>query len=775
MPKLTLRQSKGATLGLVATLAVTLVLIGACFFFLVRILSGDRQTVNATDAGALGAARSMLAVSIPQANVATEFRGLGVNVHTGQPDDANGVMNLFAYNRAAGATALIAMNALQENTQTAIDNANGVVTNLHAFGDALNTSLLNSGHLGNTTALSFHNISSQNNVKMMGAGSSTNLTNDLVFKSVSTGFGTGGKSNVYFHPNAFTGDAYMTSLVPTAQDTSGSVRSVAQPDPQATSYAIPPAFVHGQPLLKAYNAISFDARISDIYLAAVCPSAKPHLIDTSRFATAPDRAGFAPVNSVQGLTQTLETKSNTALTHVACALVGSLFHEYPVTLNHGYIRIRNGPDARVANPSLSGIYGSVDGSNNIFNNQLYAGPGGSGGIVLANNGVFGTLWTGIYNELSEWAAYNTSFGLDVLGHNPRLDPTRGQQFGMWYNHSDVAQVYWPYPNANVRMGGGANQLATVTDMRTVYSIIDYCNTATIQSDPICQSAMGAYQNNFGSSGTGYPLPPGQTVTNLEALKGEVITAWLQNAQTNGNNANNFFSYTYTTNGTEFTHDSGSKVYARENVGYATPSNSATICFGTVGTPGQLLDQISTNQINQGVATCAQVNQIGQWNDPNTILGRLYQRCREILPGVSAQQVAFLLYNYPLDLGQYQYIYLPPGSSTLAISQTPPAFLTGSPEHTHPGTTLPDGGALPVCKDPDFSGAIGNQVNSQAGEWGQNIMGDSYLHDMPFEAFTGSATTWDYATWKSSSGANNLLGELTFYNHVAANGQFSAPN
>jgi hypothetical protein len=782
MPKLITPRAKGATISLVATVAVTLVLIGCLFFFLVRMLGGDRQTMNATDAGALGAARNIVGISLPQAGLAPEFQGLGINVHTGQPDAISGSMNILAYNRAAGSATLIAMNALEENTPTAIDNANTVISDLQTLGNSLNTSIITAGQIGHPSYIAFQNAASQNNINMMGPTSAVNLVSDLAYASVSTGFGgAGGKANVYFNPATFNGDTFYTNMAPNTQDTSGSVKSTAQPDTMATSYATAPSSVSGQPLLQAYNAINLDQRLSPIYMAAVCPSAKPHLIDSNRYTSAPARVGYAPVNAVQGTTVTLETnRSNVALTHFASALLGSLYNEYPVALVHGYIRIHNGPDARVANPALSGIYGSVDGSSNIFNNELFAGPGGGGGMIMTNNGCFGTVYSNVGQEFVEWANYNTSSGLDVLHHDPKLDPTRGQQFGVWYPTTHVSQVFWPYPNQTVRIGASYNQLAQISDLRSITWVTDYnCNTTTIATDPTCSSYLWVFQGNYGSSGTGYPMPAGQTVTNLEGLKGEVITAWLNDANTNVANASNFFNYTWSTNGTEFNNDSGSKVYNQDGTGYATPTNSGTIAFGTVGSPGQLLDQITTNQVNHNAATCVDTgtntNNFSQWSSSNAELGKLFQRCQEILPGVTIAQVSALLYKYPIDLGQYQYIYLPQNGTALTISQTPPSFLNGLPEYTQAGSTLPDGNALPVCKDPDFVGAVGNQVDSEIGEWGQNIWGDNNLHDMPFQVFNGTASTYDYAVWRPSSGANNFLGELSFFNHVSANGVFSAPN
>ncbi len=81
--------------------------------------------------------------------------------------------------------------------------------------------------------------------------------------------------------------------------------------------------------------------------------------------------------------------------------------------------------------------------------------------------------------------------------------------------------------------------------------------------------------------------------------------------------------------------------------------------------------------------------------------------------------------------------------------------------------------MPACQDPGFAGVVGNQVNSGVNEL--NPSGDNNLHDMPFESFNGNANTYDYAVWQPSSGTNNFLGELSFFNHVSANGTFSLPN
>jgi len=790
------RQPRGAVLVLAAILMVLLTALSSAFYYLTRIIGGSRQVTNATDAGAINAARTLLSISVPASSVAPEFQGLGVNVPAdpsnpalppGAPDPVNGKYNLFAYNRAAGAAALISANALQilndsPTATSARDNAARVVDSLQQFARQLNQALIVSGQQGNSIALAFKNMAAQNNVKMIGSDSSIDTVGDLQLASVPTSTdGTAGKSNVYWNSAVIGSSNFYSNLLSGTQDSSGSIKSTAQPDTNAVTYEQPPIFQSGQSFLKAYAPIHFDfggGVVRDIYLSACNPASQPHLIDQSRFnsASSSNSKNYAPFNAVMGQTQTMETnKTNKLITAAACAVVGSIYNQYPATLAHGYIRIRNGPDSRTANSSLNGLYATINGSPIIFNNQLFEGTGGGMGIVQSDNGVFGTVASGTGEELAYWAAYNNSTGRDPLGHYDHIDPTHGLQFGSLYTGINVRVpvVYWPYPKENSRYGANPNGLATLAEMRNIHAVYPVCS-ATMYGDPnispVCLDNFDKWNSNYNDgSGTAVPLPTSTTITNLEALKGEVITQWWNHWLSSAPGTNNF-KYTFSTAGSEFANDSGSKIYQRHNVGYATPSNSPTIAFGTVASPGQLVDQLAGNG-----STCMNLSNSSEWGDSNSISGKLLQRAKEILPTADASMIKTLLYQMPIDLGQYQYIYLPPGASTLAISQSPPAILKGLPEFSQPGITAPDGSAMPQCQDTGFNGAVGNQVNAQIGAAGQNIMGDNYLHDQPFLIFNGSVGTYDYVTWTPSTGANNLLGELSFYNHVAANGTFSAPN
>lgn len=795
-----LRREKGATLGLVAVLVLSLALIGSCFFFLARILGGDKQSINATDAGALTAARSMLAVGLPNTSVAPEFQGLGIDVHTGRPDPNNGRMNLFAYNRAAGAACLIAMNALEDGNPVGVVNANSVVTSLRVFGDALNGALLASGHLGSQTAQDFQRVATENNVNMLGSRTSTNLSNDLQFTSVTTGTGgAGGKSNVYFNSAVFTADPFLANAALNAQDLNGPIRSVALPDPNGLSYQLPPLYQIGQPLLRAYQPITFDPRIAPIFLAAVNPVSKPHLIDNARFNQGAPRFGSAPVNSVQGQTLTRETyKTNNLLNAVACAVVGAIYNEYPIILNHGYVRIHNGPDARVANPALAGIYGTVNGQDNIFNRELWIGSGG--GIFLTNNGVFFTQFAPrALAETNAYINYNTHGGgsdPDPRGRDPKRDPAVGLEFSAsvrWELRDEYAQnpyrfdPFWPPNNhgsaiPSLRKGPNHNQAATYADLLNINHRTGFPCLSNMYGQPNiplhCLTSLPTWQGNYGSvNGGGSPLPPNIQVTNFEAFKGKVETEWVRATQ-----SGNFSDFSFHTTGAEFGNPSGSKTYARVNPpGYANPSNTPTIAFGNVASPGALLIQLAQNG-----GSCANVDDPAQWNNPGTMLGKLLQRCREIVPSTDYLAVRNLLFTpseragatgHNIDLDAEQYIYSADGI-TLTLGTSPPYFLRGLPEYTNPGITRPDGNFLPNCRNVDFTGGIGNHFDAaiNAGAAGsQNGHGDIGLHNQPWESFTGEVRTHDYATWQSSSGKDNLLGELSFYNSVNANAEFSSPN
>ena len=200
---------------------------------------------------------------------------------------------------------------------------------------------------------------------------------------------------------------------------------------------------------------------------------------------------------------------------------------------------------------------------------------------------------------------------------------------------------------------------------------------------------------------------------------------------------------------------------------------------TLGSPGQLCDQITSNSS----ATTINLAEAG-YCAANSVQGKLLQRCREIYPGATWAQIAALLYKYPIDLGQYQYIYFNTTTGALDISKTPPSQLANLPEGTSPGITKPDGAGSAANPPSSYdnawgaskgnSGPVGSIINATYGTDG-NITGDNALETAPFDQFRGAVSTYDSVSFTVSSGKDNLLGEMQFNNYVTGSGQFSSPN
>src|SRR5277367_643183 len=145
-----LRHKRGGTLGLVAAVALMLVFVGFCIYWVAQILGGGKQVANATDAGAITAAKELEAVTVDVTTIPgligtpVELEGLGVDTTSGAPKPNSTLYNIYAYNRAVGAAILMCANAELEGTPTALSNASTIVTNLQAIGSALTTALNNS-------------------------------------------------------------------------------------------------------------------------------------------------------------------------------------------------------------------------------------------------------------------------------------------------------------------------------------------------------------------------------------------------------------------------------------------------------------------------------------------------------------------------------------------------------------------------------------------------------------------------------------------------------
>jgi hypothetical protein len=789
-----------------------MLLLGVAFFLLTRLLGGGRQIANATDSGALAAARSMETVAVPTASVAPEFQGLAIDPHTGAPSPT-GIMNIFAYNRAAGTALLVALNAAEENSggyssPAAIAHANQVIQDLNDFGATLNRALLDAGQVDLTgspngsVAVSFRDYAAKNNTNMIGPQSHVNLDGgNLKFSSVLPEERAVGKSNVYFNTATYQNDPLLASWISQTVQTRGVVSDTNQPYKDGTYQANQP-FIQAYQMLDISKITGIAGFASPIFACNVFPTQKPHLIGDQSFrnSLALPAGCYAPVNAVTGKTKSADpTAQNALVTGLASAVISSLYNEYPITMPRGYVRIHNLPDAVYAaahgNPPqfLPSFSGSVDGSNNIFNKELWTGQGGTGPIWIAAGRtgiIFATElfespvpsdvappgYSGL-GELIAWSRYAASDGhhkhRDVYGHDKRLWPSR--------------VLGYASPTNNLRSTIQFNHVATFPEVLGIGGIITSC--ATYNWDPTpqgeCQEPnFDTYYGNYHNDGSGVAsnpngfqegLPIGG-LTDLENIKGQINAAWEDKAYRRGN-----FLASATFTAITPAYPSGSKLYKRDNsIPYAAPSPTlSSVAFGTLGTPLQLLQQLQEDG-----SSCINVNDPSQWQDRTTPLGLLLQRCQEISPNVAVSDIIALLNTYPIDLGEEQYIFLDQTTDRLTISRTPPYFLQGQPEASQPGATKPDGQPLPTCNDAafDFSGKgspngsslLGNILDAQVNVAG-NGLGDNCLHDAPWTNWSGNIATQDGVMATPSSGEKNLLMELSFQNTASGAAQFSQPN
>ena len=618
MDRFRLRQGRGATLGIVAGCVFLLTILGSVCYFLISMIGGNKQVANATDAGALAAARSLMSITVPSTTLTSEFQELGVDLDTGAPNPTSGQMNVLAYNRAAGAALLIALNANEEATSQAYSNANTIISNLKSFGDALNTAIDNSVVVGALSANIFEQVAQQNNISLMGSNSVVTLTGNLQSAAVD-GLNTGSKSNVYFNSATFGNDTALAASAGLYLDTQGLITSTA-----SQTYAGSQAGASGQRFVKGYTSLQVNNNINPIYTCTINPGQMPHLIDVGRFTTGSPSPvtvtngntstpsgpyNYAPVNAVMGQTQTQitslasQTQANLASNAAASAILGSINNEYPISLPSGYVRIHNGPDAMYANPStLSPIYDSVNCNNNIFNNELYVGVAGYGPMYVSNNGVFCTdSWESAHGatdtapanylgstEMEAWVTYNNSTGADPFGKNAALDPS---------NPANTASLGLAYvsPSNNMRIGSNTNQQAQITDMRGITSVAGTCVSTMYDgysATGACLSFVNSWIFNYdrGVAAGASPIQEGQSsggLTLLEYAKGQVITDFQDLLNSNAlylGHPNYRYSIDFGGDGSsEFQNPSGSKLYSR-NVGYATPQNSTSVAFAYSGKP-----------------------------------------------------------------------------------------------------------------------------------------------------------------------------------------------
>ncbi len=696
-----LHRKKGATLGLVAVCVFVVIVLGVGFFILSKIIGGEREVANATDAGVLTVARKALSPTLvnvaltndSDSNPVNDF--IGIDTAKPGPGVSAGKIDMLGLNRVIAQAIIVALNAEALNTPLATTHAQSVAAAARNVANGLRNLL----HNAPTLNQEFNKVAQQNNTKMW-QGNPVSLVGN-----VNSAFMRPGLSSNVFFPAGLNLPVTLPSNLLNKQ--AGAVTN------------------GGSNYMAGYVNFSVPAGgNSTVQIAAVpiFPQTKPHLVDIGEFdrSTTDPVGTYLPPNSFKANSRAMEGNAGNLGGAIACAVVGALDRDFPASIPRGYVRFVNGPDANTNNPPIANPV--VDGTNDIFNNELWP----PSGISMTNNNVFATQ--GNESTMQAWADYNAN--------NP---PTGPQP---------------PFPgNTFFRMPDGAP--ATIADMRGIRSIsASGCDTMDGWERTECNFGGGlvpgtlpfaaacAYnrysQTGNNSNNNGY--------TNIEYMKADLLSDRAMGAKCVHVDAP--------------TRPSGMKKFEPKGC-YNTPSYPVN--FGQPGSPLDYIMMISSNGSNP----CAE-----------EIIKGIHQRMTEVDPSLTLAQVRAALASQTLQMGQSLVLYSPgPGQIMLAAVNPGQYFNGGTPNDGVNSTKV-------INCDNQYS-INETMVNSAAGQGASPApscgVGDASYHYAPYTETSpdipkdGKMMAADKAVWTPATGWRNLLGDVKFENNVQGGGTWCKPN
>ena len=715
---MTVRRQRGATLGLAAACVLVVIVIGVGFFFLSKIIGGGRQVANATDAGALNVAKQAIrrgAVTLSSAADQEEFGALC---------DTPNRLDLLSYNRIVAKAMIVCKNAQDEGTPLAAANAGMIHNQVNMLGNMLKANLVAAcANPGGALAGDFHAISTNNNTKMFN-GNPVQLAQDITPGYMKVG----SSSNVFFHGAT---KASMGGWAPP-------VNSAGQKAPSGDDYSA------------GYQQVAAGAQ--NFTLVPVFPDTRPHLVDHGNFSAAVPAGVTTPAipNAFQTNSRALEGKTGMFGGSIACAIVGCLDKQYAARLPKGFVRIVNGPSALTVNTPHFPLSTVVnDGSNDIFNQELFHAPGIN---MDQNTNIFSHSPAGP-QAMADIGAYNQTKG--NFPFDPLVGNVGGGDPALWtgkaedpYNNPAAYDLRTTAANNHYASQADLDMLGSTNVMNCIYTMYDI-DPAT---NPHCSDANTLmWMGNYGRSAVNGSsvIDPVAGFSNVEFMKGDMLA---QRA------------HGYRSAHTSAPAPSGVKLWGRNGSGTvlrppangsAKPYLGGKINYLANGSPMELLNEIG------GCASTSTVDKI-------------IDRMRQVNPedGNLAQHVRDALASATLPLGKTFYMYA--DGSQVYMTETFPVG-GGYLSEIKAGGLTPDGqGAATAsnCNTGNYP-LSGWVVNTRKGVGGAPI-GDAGYHEVPFTHYNNTSVANDAAHWAPSSGYNNFLGELKF-EQTATGDSYSKPN
>ena len=762
-----LHRKRGATLGLVAACVFVVIILGVGFFILSKIIGGEREVANATDAGVLTVAKNALSPTLVKASlsdgslpaaakdfVACDPNATGTTVGTGNID-------MVTLNRVIGQAVLVALNAKQLNTTEAGNHAVQVADAAKKVSTLLRDQLLTGtdsvpGGSGGPLQTAFSNVASRNNTKMW-QGNPVKLTgSNLTSRFLRNGYST----NVYFNPALG-----LNALAPPGMlnDTSSTAHSA------------------GEYYMAGYKDITITAGGKSIKLTGVpvFPKTRPHIIDVGEYNAAPTGQPFAganylPPNGFRAQTAAFEGSSATTGGSLACAVIGCLDSDFAASIPRGYVRITNGRDANSFQPAGPITNPVIDGSQDIFNNELWAGAGSS--ISQSDNGVFTTNGS----LLQKWITFNKD--REANDYASTLTPTEMTQMapyrgasGKYGSPTLFASLGLSSPinptdgngDPVFRYGPGAQEAATdaqILDAGVSNSSVLNCNSEMYDQNPPsgCVTNLDTWTTNYARSSTAGSPDTTKGFSNLEYLKAKLLESRV--------NHHTFCFHadtgTYLAGG-----PSGMKLFQYNT---CIPSSSTTGAnFGDLGSPLAYLRQAACGS----QSTCPGAEEA---------IDKIWNRLLQADTQITRPQVVAALSTAPGDhskdlaMGKSFYLYATsPGTGNVTLSAAP----SGSYFQAYPFTGTMDNDGMTSALKKEYSAGPQNPIFKTidaSTDSGCSPKGDANYHEVPYTHYSvgaGEAALkyTDKAIWSPSSGYGNLLGDLLFENDATGAGTFCKPN
>ncbi len=621
----------------------------------------------------------------------------------------------------------------------------------------------------------------------------------------------------------------------------------------------------GAGYLPGYTNISLLPGSAPAFVPVV-PFNPPHLVSKYEFnqqnsaspVVASGLTAVVPPNAFEASGQANQNTANVnnVASSIACAVIGcpttvvtagnatsaiqTMAGQYPLQIPGGFIRLEN-------LPGLSPPGGAMvaNGANDIFNNELYGYPGitQSNPVDSTGNGVFSTD----PNAVPNWANYNSAanaalasavsaasssssttsstsstsststsstssaaVSADSTNKADYYPPNSGRLTSTTYNNlapkypANISSMYAPggrdsSGNPVLRYGSTLNQAATLTQLQAVTSpnapdSSSQCyspNTYNpVDATSVCSTALTTWEGNYGRGVTTQSAPSGN-YNAVEYMKAELLiknVPWPSKA---------VVSITPPTqnNGVSGMHLTqmqipGSATSIGVPMRQPTQSHGMSPLYSVAGTPLELLGQAgnSTTQLTAGTA-----------------IYNIYQRCREIKPGVAPEEIVNALSSITLDMGNVMYLYVNPStgvfqcdslgpikfnptayvdqnSNSIVDGVVPTANLASSNLSSNPTaqSSLQSSNNLQAYQADGYlvdtqavaapaSGASAKSTNQSATDYsgagsGQNYFGEANYHDQPLTETSG-IVGMDAAVWTPCSGYHNLLGVVQFQTAV----------